>query len=94
MLCCLPQASKTVITAGLEFTRRQIVAVVHIGEATLAKRVSEFATTAAGALTLTEFDTRCRELEEEQQALLESPPAQTETEIDPDYCCIHVGKQF
>lgn len=77
--------------AGLEFTRREIVARIHIGEATLAKRVSEFATTAAGDLTLDEFDTRGREIETEQMALLENTQP-CEEESAPGCRCIHIGQ--
>ena len=78
------------VCAGLEFTRREIVAKIHIGEATLAKRVTEFATTAAGDLTLEEFDQRGRALENEQMALLESTQP-SEEGAAPGCCCIHIG---
>ena len=74
----------------MEFTRREIVARIHIGEATLAKRVSEFATTAAGDLTLDEFDVRGREIENEQMALLENTQPSQEESVSG--CrCIHIG---
>jgi len=77
--------------AGMEFTRREIVARIHIGEATLAKRVSEFATTAAGDLTLDEFDVRGREIENEQMALLENTQPSQEESVSG--CrCIHIGE--
>ena len=78
------------VCAGLEFTRREIVAKIHIGEATLAKRVTEFATTAAGDLTLEEFDQRGQALENEQMALLESTQP-SEEGATPGCCCIHIG---
>jgi len=69
------------------------VARIHIGEATLAKRVSEFATTAAGDLTLDEFDTRNRELESEQMAMLEKTQPSEEESVSG--CrCIHIGPAF
>jgi transcription factor IIIB subunit 2 len=75
----------------MEFTRREIVARIHIGEATLAKRVSEFATTAAGDLTLDEFDVRGREIENEQMALLENTQPSQEESVSG--CrCIHIGE--
>lgn len=77
--------------AGMEFTRREIVARIHIGEATLAKRVSEFATTAAGDLTLDEFDLRGREIENEQMAMLENTQPSQEDSM-PGCRCIHIGK--
>ena len=80
-----------VLVTGLEFTSREIVSKIHIGEATLAKRVSEFATTSAGSLTMTEFDTRSREMEIEQLALLENTPAAVESS-GPGCHCIHIGK--
>lgn len=77
---------------GLEFTRREIVSKIHIGEATLAKRVSEFATTSAGTLTIEEFDTRSREIEAEQTALLEAAAHPIEDNSEPGCHCIHIGK--
>ena len=75
----------------MEFTSREIVARIHIGEATLAKRVNEFATTAAGELTYDEFDTRGREIESAQIAMLEkSQPSEEETV--PGLRCIHIGE--
>ena len=75
----------------MEFTQREIVARIHIGEATLAKRVSEFATTAAGDLTLDEFDVRGREIENEQMALLENTQSSQEESVSG--CrCIHIGE--
>lgn len=74
---------------GLEFTRREIVAKIHIGEATLAKRVTEFASTAAGELTLEEFDQRGRALETEQMALLENTQP-SEEQAAPGCRCIHI----
>ncbi|KAL0050009.1 hypothetical protein WJX82_002680 [Trebouxia sp. C0006] len=74
---------------GMEFTQREIVARIHIGEATLAKRVSEFATTAAGDLTVDEFDVRGREIENEQMALLENTQPSQEESVSG--CrCIHI----
>lgn len=66
------------------------MAKIHIGEATLAKRVTEFATTAAGDLTLEEFDQRGRALENEQMALLENTRP-SEENADPGCSCIHIG---
>lgn len=78
---------------GLEFTRREIVAKIHIGEATLAKRVTEFASTAAGELTLEEFDQRGRALETEQMALLENTQP-SEEQAAPGCRCIHIGASY
>lgn len=79
-------------TTGLEFTRREIVAKIHIGEATLAKRVSEFATTSAGALTMNEFDNRAQEIEAEQMALLENIQPVEDPNKDPGCTCLHIGE--
>ena len=75
----------------MEFTSKEIVARIHIGEATLAKRVHEFATTAAGDLTYDEFDARVREIESAQLAMLEkSQPSEEESE--PGQRCMHIGE--
>ncbi len=55
----------------LQTTKRDIIGVVHIGNTTLDKRVREFATTTAAALTVAEFDEQAEELELETQRLLE-----------------------
>ena len=75
----------------MEFTSREIVARIHIGEATLAKRVNEFATTAAGELTYDEFDTRGQEIESAQLAMLGKSQPSEEATV-PGSRCIHIGE--
>ena len=45
--------------------------MVHIGEGTLSKRVDEFASTSAGALTVEEFEDAVRVGDHSQQRLLQ-----------------------
>lgn len=85
-------ATAHLLKTGLEFTRREIIAKIHIGEATLAKRVSEFATTAASSLTKDEFDARAREQEAEQAALLAGIPQDDNPDRDPARNCVHIGE--
>ncbi|BDA42484.1 probable transcription factor IIIB 90 kDa subunit at N-terminal half [Coccomyxa sp. Obi] len=48
---------------GIEKSKRDVVNIVHVGEATLAKRVKEFALTTSGDLTVEEFEDQIKELE-------------------------------
>ena len=57
---------------GYERSKRDVVAVVHVGEATLRKRVTEFENTPSAMLSVEEFDVRARDYEKEQAALAES----------------------
>ena len=57
---------------GYERSKRDVVAVVHVGEATLRKRVTEFENTKAATLSVDEFDSRAKELEKEQLALADA----------------------
>ncbi|KAK9803483.1 hypothetical protein WJX73_006996 [Symbiochloris irregularis] len=56
---------------GLNKTKREVVAVVHIGEGTLSKRVEEFAGTSAGALTVEEFEDNVKAGDQDRQRLLQ-----------------------
>ncbi len=89
------------VSAGFERRKAEIVSVVHIGETTLAKRVSEFAQTSAGELTATEFELRASELRIEQDRAaeiagsaavpaLEAPGAAT-TSDDPATAVVRYG---
>lgn len=53
-------------------TKREVVAVVHIGEHTLAKRLSEFSATEAARLTQPEFESYDKSLIEIQGLLIEN----------------------
>lgn len=57
---------------GLSRTQDEVVGVVHIGSATLAKRISEFERTPISALTAQEFDAEASRQDDEarQQMLL------------------------
>mgnify|MGYP006131690415 CR=1 FL=1 len=57
---------------GYERSKRDVVAVVHVGEATLRKRVTEFENTKAATLSVDEFDAKAKEFEKEQAALADA----------------------
>lgn len=62
---------------GCAKTKREIVSVVHIGEHTLSKRLSEFATTEAGLMTGSQFEKHAKAIEAlEQEALTAAAPDQ------------------
>ena len=64
--------------------------VVHVGEATLAKRVREFVLTASGSLTVEEFEARAREWDTEARATLSiGAPAPAASAGG----CVHLGAQ-
>ena len=52
-----------------ERSKRDVVAVVHVGEATLRKRVAEFENTPSALLSVEEFDSKAKEYEKEQAQL-------------------------
>jgi hypothetical protein len=56
---------------GFRRSKRDVVAVVHIGEHTLARRLDEFASTTAGELTFQSFENHARAIEAETQLLLQ-----------------------
>jgi hypothetical protein len=60
---CLAAACPTCVQAD-------VMGVVHVGWATLDKRVREFSANAAAGLTLKEFEAAAAAAEEEQEALL------------------------
>ncbi|KAL4527312.1 hypothetical protein Ndes2526B_g08985 [Nannochloris sp. 'desiccata'] len=57
---------------GYAKAKRDVVDVVHIGEHTLAKRLTEFSSTEAGALTRLEFEAHDELLKHREQEALES----------------------
>lgn len=62
---------------GCAKTKREIVSVVHIGEHTLSKRLSEFSTTEAGLMTGSQFEKHSKTIEAlEQEALTAAAPDQ------------------
>ncbi|XP_008791772.1 transcription factor IIIB 90 kDa subunit isoform X2 [Phoenix dactylifera] len=56
------------LSHGLNYSKSEIVSVVHICEATLTKRLIEFENTESGCLTIEEFLTRADELSEESHS--------------------------
>ena len=60
---------------GYERSKRDVVAVVHVGEATLRKRVTEFENTPSASLSIEEFDARAKDYEKEQAALADGGDA-------------------
>lgn len=56
---------------GFERSKRQVVAVVHIGEQTLARRISEFTCTEAGGLTRLELEARMDAVDRAEVAAVE-----------------------
>jgi transcription factor IIIB subunit 2 len=60
---------------GFAKAKRDVVNVVHIGEHTLAKRLTEFSSTEAGALTRSEFEAHDELLKKREQEALESAPS-------------------
>ena len=57
---------------GFQLAKADVIRVVHVGESTLDKRVAEFADTAAGALTVVEFEDRSRQIEDEEQLQIDA----------------------
>ena len=53
---------------GFSPSKRDVVAVVHVGEATLKKRLTEFENTPSAALSVEEFDAQARTFEQEEEA--------------------------
>ncbi|XP_078153905.1 uncharacterized protein LOC144549018 isoform X9 [Carex rostrata] len=53
------------LSQGLDYSKSEIVNVVHVCEATLTKRLIEFENTESGCLTIEEFTDRADELEKE-----------------------------
>ncbi|EFN55262.1 hypothetical protein CHLNCDRAFT_57908 [Chlorella variabilis] len=57
---------------GFERSVRDVVAVVHIGEHTLSKRLYEFSSTSASAYTADEFEERVKQIEADETERLEA----------------------
>jgi transcription factor IIIB subunit 2 len=72
---------------GFSPSKRDVVAVVHVGEATLKKRLSEFENTPSAALSIEEFDTQARtfELEEEANRTRQALPTSSMSVLS----CVH-----
>lgn len=65
---------------GFERTKRDVVSVVHVGEGTLRKRLTEFECTPSSMLTFEEFETQAKELEKEAQKFLQEDGGKLITE--------------
>jgi transcription factor IIIB subunit 2 len=78
-------------THGFRRTKRDVVAVVHIGEHTLSKRLYEFAATDAGALTVLDFEARAKELEASEAAAVAAAPAGARAAAAALAGCPHLG---
>ncbi|KAL4858728.1 Transcription factor IIIB subunit [Chlorella vulgaris] len=57
---------------GFERSIRDVVAVVHIGEHTLSKRLYEFSSTSASTFTATEFEQRAKQIDDQEKSRLEA----------------------
>lgn len=73
---------------GYERTKRDVVAVVHVGEATLRKRVTEFENTPSAQLSIDEFDARAKDYEKEQAALADNGVALLDSNCT-ELSCVH-----
>ena len=73
---------------GFSPSKSDVVAVVHVGEATLKKRLSEFENTPSAALTAEEFDSQARlfEIEEESNRSLAALPSTGSMSV---LSCVH-----
>ena len=72
---------------GVPRSKREVIAAVHVGETTLAKRLSEFEETSTGSMTAEEFKHHAHELEERQRLELEGAAAEQAGEL----ICVHQG---
>lgn len=67
--------------------------MVHIGAATLGKRVNEFGATRAGNMTVADFDKRCREEDRLLRDLMTNATASHESVPEnEDLLCVHIRK--
>ena len=86
--------SKFSLCAGIEKNRQDVVGVVHVGEATLLKRVKEFALTASSNLTAENFENQIVQLQEQHkksaQLLALKSKAPSEDGV-AQVGCLHIG---
>eukprot|EP00873_Tetraselmis_striata_P036499 jgi/Tetstr1/456763/TSEL_043460.t1 len=59
---------------GFNHSKRDVMRVVHIGDQTLQARITEFAQTKSGSLTIEEFDNHAIRWKEEQEMMALRPP--------------------
>lgn len=77
---------------GFRRTKRDVVAVVHIGEHTLSRRLYEFAATPVSDLTAIEFEKHANDVEKQQKlALEEAPPLERPVGM-LGYGCDHMSE--
>ncbi len=77
--------------ADFERSVRDVVAVVHIGEHTLSKRLYEFSSTSASAYTADEFEERVKQIEaEEAKQLAAAQPAEQPVGLLDSAGCEHM----
>jgi transcription factor IIIB subunit 2 len=80
-----------IATAGCEKSKRDVVNIVHVGEATLAKRVKEFALTTSGDLTVEEFEDEVRALEAQHKKELQFNTIGAPAPAHTTGGCSHLG---
>lgn len=80
-----------IATAGCEKSKRDVVNIVHVGEATLAKRVKEFALTTSGDLTVEEFEDEVRALEAQHKKELQLNTIGAPAPAHTTGGCSHLG---
>ena len=84
------------LSAGFALTKAQVIRVVHVGEATLDKRVSEFTNTDEASLTAIEFKSHIEQevkQQEEHLLALEGPSSSRPALEGPVIeGCTHVSK--
>lgn len=84
------------VFAGFSLTKAEVIAVVHVGETTLSKRVSEFAATNEASLTAQKFKQyviKDEEAEEERLQALRDPLRKPALEgPDEENLCPHASK--
>ncbi|KAK9838597.1 hypothetical protein WJX84_010152 [Apatococcus fuscideae] len=77
---------------GFDRTKREIISVVHVGEATLSKRVHEFTHTASGQLTADEFAKHVKQVDGQTTKELQAmEPSKNEESFGEGECCDHVA---
>ncbi|XP_059639191.1 transcription factor IIIB 60 kDa subunit-like [Cornus florida] len=79
------------LSHGLSYSKSDIVEVVHICEATLAKRLTEFENTGSGSLTIEEFNKTAKELENEDHAF-ELSAVDCQKSSTMEVLCEHKGR--
>ncbi|KAG9452046.1 hypothetical protein H6P81_004950 [Aristolochia fimbriata] len=79
------------LSHGLQYSKSDVVSVVHVCEATLTKRLIEFENTESGSLTIDEFISKANELEKENQSN-QSTSVGSKTSATMEVLCEHKDK--